>query len=122
VEGVGDHALEYMTGGRAVILGPTGRNFAAGMSGGIGYVWDPEGKLESLYNPELVELEELDVNDESTVLALVGEHTERTGSVVGAHVLATWQERKREFVRVISPRFREITAQQHRRAPEVVHG
>ena len=122
VEGVGDHGLEYMTGGRAVILGPTGRNFAAGMSGGIGYVWDPEGRLESLYNPELVELEELDAEDEATIRDLVGEHTELTGSTVGAHVLATWEERRREFVRVISPKFRDIMKQQTSRTPEVVHG
>jgi glutamate synthase (NADPH/NADH) large chain len=123
VEGVGDHGLEYMTGGRAVILGPTGRNFAAGMSGGIGYVWDYEGKLSSLYNPELVELEPLDADDEATILALVTEHTELTGSTVGAHVLATWAERKQEFVRVISPKFRDIMKQQEQsRTPEVVHG
>jgi glutamate synthase (NADPH) large chain len=122
VEGVGDHGLEYMTGGRAVILGPTGRNFAAGMSGGIGYVWDPERRLESLYNPELVELEDLDAEDEATIRALVSEHTERTGSTVGAHVLATWEERRDEFVRVISPKFRDVMKQQLSRTPEVVHG
>jgi glutamate synthase (NADPH/NADH) large chain len=122
VEGVGDHGLEYMTGGRAVILGPTGRNFAAGMSGGIGYVWDPERRLEALYNPELVELEELDEEDEATILGLVTEHVERTGSTVGAHVLATWAERRGEFVRVISPKFRDKMKQQTSRTPEVVHG
>ena len=123
VEGVGDHGLEYMTGGRAVILGPTGRNFAAGMSGGIGYVWDREGVLSSLYNPELVELDEIDEDDEATILNLVNEHTEATGSTVGAHVLATWPERRREFVKVISPKFREITERRkHTKEPEVVHG
>jgi glutamate synthase (NADPH/NADH) large chain len=122
VEGVGDHGLEYMTGGRAVILGPTGRNFAAGMSGGIGYVWDPDGRLESLYNPELVELEEPDEADVATILGLVNEHVELTGSTVGAHVLATWAERRGEFVRVISPKFRDIMKQQTSRTPEVVHG
>ncbi len=122
VEGVGDHGLEYMTGGRAVILGPVGKNFAAGMSGGIGYVWDPEQRLESLYNPELVELEALDQEDEATIRDLVGEHTERTGSTVGAHVLATWQERRGEFVRIISPKFRDVMKQQLNRTPEVVHG
>jgi glutamate synthase (NADPH/NADH) large chain len=123
VEGVGDHGLEYMTGGRAVILGPTGRNFAAGMSGGIGYVWDAEGTLSSLYNPELVELDEIDDDDEATILNLVSEHTESTGSTVGRHVLDTWSQRRREFVKVISPKFREITERQkHTKEPEVVHG
>jgi glutamate synthase (NADPH/NADH) large chain len=123
VEGVGDHGLEYMTGGRAVILGPTGRNFAAGMSGGIGYVWDRERTLSALYNPELVELEEIDADDEATILALVNEHTERTGSTVGAHVLATWKDRRSEFVRVISPKFREVMKRRKQdKTPEVVHG
>ncbi|MFP4372786.1 MAG: glutamate synthase large subunit [Spirochaetaceae bacterium] len=122
VEGVGDHGLEYMTGGRAVILGPTGKNFAAGMSGGIGYVWDPERRLESLYNPELVELEGLDAEDEATIRELVGEHVDRTGSTVGAHVLATWEERRGEFVRVISPQFRTVMKRRRSRTPEVVHG
>ncbi|MFO8063440.1 MAG: glutamate synthase large subunit [Spirochaetota bacterium] len=123
VEGVGDHGLEYMTGGRVVILGPTGRNFAAGMSGGIGYVWDPKDGLEALYNPELVELEQIDEEDEATILALVREHSELTGSTVASHVLSTWDERRAEFVRVISPKFRDVLQQtKTTRTPEAVHG
>jgi glutamate synthase (NADPH) large chain len=68
IEGVGDHGCEYMTGGRAVILGPTGRNFAAGMSGGIAYVYDPEEKLLMNCNTEMVELE--DVTDSADVAEL----------------------------------------------------
>ena len=63
VEGVGDHACEYMTGGRVVVLGPTGRNFGAGMSGGIAYVYDPDGTFRSRVNPEMVDLEPLDDED-----------------------------------------------------------
>ncbi|MFP4231762.1 MAG: glutamate synthase large subunit [Spirochaetaceae bacterium] len=122
VEGVGDHGLEYMTGGRAVILGPVGRNFAAGMSGGIGYVWDPEEALASLYNPALVVLEELDDEDERTILYLLRRHAELTGSTVGAHVVSTWKERRGEFLRVISPQFREAMKRNADTASEVIHG
>ena len=65
-EGVGDHGCEYMTGGRVVILGPTGRNFAAGMSGGVAYVWNPQGDFADLCNPEMVELEPLEAEPDRT--------------------------------------------------------
>ena len=122
IEGVGDHGCEYMTGGRAVILGPTGRNFAAGMSGGIAYVWDPEEKLPEMINPELVNIEGLDQEDEDTILGLVQEHVDYTGSRVGQHVLSTWAERRGEFVRVISPAFKEAMDTIQAREKEVVHG
>ncbi|HEU4583084.1 MAG TPA: glutamate synthase large subunit [Polyangiaceae bacterium] len=80
VEGVGDHGCEYMTGGVVVVLGPTGHNFAAGMSGGVAYVHDPQRALPGLCNFELVELEPLDEADAERVLELVREHAERTGS------------------------------------------
>jgi glutamate synthase domain-containing protein 2/glutamate synthase domain-containing protein 1/glutamate synthase domain-containing protein 3 len=82
VEGVGDHGCEYMTGGVVVVLGPTGRNFAAGMSGGIAYVLDENGTFAQRCNHDQVELEELDADDVETVRALVEEHRERTGSTV----------------------------------------
>ncbi len=88
VEGLGDHGCEYMTGGRVVVLGPTGRNFAAGMSGGIAYVLDLE---PAQCNTQLVGLGPLEPADEETVLALVREHRERTGSSVAASLLADWQ-------------------------------
>jgi glutamate synthase (NADPH/NADH) large chain len=123
VEGVGDHGCEYMTGGRAVILGPTGRNFAAGMSGGIAYVWDPEDRLPARINKGMVELSrELDEEDEKTILDLVREHVERTGSTVGEHVLQTWEERKSEFQRVISPAFKRVLEEARNKEKEVVHG
>jgi hypothetical protein len=92
VEGVGDHGCEYMTGGRVVVLGPTGRNFAAGMSGGIAYVLDPEGKFPARCNTELVELEGMEDADFESVRALVEEHARRTGSTVAAGVLERWDE------------------------------
>ena len=122
IEGVGDHACEYMTGGRTVILGPTGRNFAAGMSGGIAYVWDPEGHLPGMINPELVEIEGLDGDDEETILGLVREHVEYTGSTVGERILSGWEDRREEFVRVISPAFKAAMGKIAEREKEVVHG
>ena len=84
VEGVGDHGCEYMTGGRVVVLGPTGRNFAAGMSGGMAYVLDEDGKFPGRCNQEIVDLEEPDATpDFDEVRALVEEHSERTGSTGG---------------------------------------
>ncbi len=95
VEGVGDHGCEYMTGGRVVVLGPTGRNFAAGMSGGIAYVLDDDGTFASRCNPELVGLEPLDEADEETLLLLVSEHADRTGSAVAVQLLVDWEAQRR---------------------------
>ncbi|MFL5954213.1 MAG: glutamate synthase-related protein, partial [Gaiellaceae bacterium] len=95
VEGVGDHGCEYMTGGRVVVIGPTGRNFAAGMSGGIAYVLelDPER-----CNTQLVGLEPLDDADEETLRELLQEHVERTDSAVAQHLLDEWDPGR--FVKV----------------------
>ena len=83
VEGVGDHGCEYMTGGIAVVLGPTGRNFAAGMSGGIAYVLDEDGTFERRCNTELVGFDPIEPGDAETLRALVEEHRDRTGSAGG---------------------------------------
>ena len=91
VEGVGDHGCEYMTGGRVVVLGPTGRNFAAGMSGGIAYVLDPDATFASRCNLELVELEPLEAEDVETVRALIEEHLELAGSQLAERVLDDWE-------------------------------
>jgi glutamate synthase (ferredoxin) len=101
VEGVGDHGCEYMTGGRVVVLGRTGRNFAAGMSGGIAYVWDPEGDLESRCNLEMVGLEPLSGEDEETVRTMLQKHLEATGSAVAERVLGDRDRLTREFVKVM---------------------
>src|SRR6201999_1441775 len=88
VEGVGDHGCEYMTGGRAVILGPTGRNFAAGMSGGIAYVWDPHHRLLGNCNLEMVELEPVEeIDDVAELKELIGRHQIYTGSAVARDIL-----------------------------------
>lgn len=122
VEGVGDHGCEYMTGGRAVILGSTGRNFAAGMSGGIAYVWDRDGSLSRKLNTELVEACELDQDDISCIKTLVDEHWRYTGSVLAEQLLGAWDEHEQEFVKVISPAFREVMELQQLRDKELVHG
>ena len=101
VEGVGDHGCEYMTGGRVVVLGPTGRNFAAGMSGGIAYVLDPDATFASRCNLELVELEPLEAEDVETVRALVEEHLELSGSVLAGRVLDDWELMLPLFVKVM---------------------
>ena len=90
VEGVGDHACEYMTGGVVLVLGPTGRNFAAGMSGGVAFVWDRDRTLSRRLNTELVELEELDAEDVRLVTDLVSRHCELTGSDVARRMLERW--------------------------------
>ena len=96
VEGVGDHACEYMTGGRVLVLGRTGRNFAAGMSGGVAYVYDPADNFRSRCNREMVELEgarpssDDDSDDVTTVLGMLRNHVRFTGSTVAAGLLADW--------------------------------
>jgi glutamate synthase (NADPH) large chain len=99
VEGVGDHGCEYMTGGRVVVLGPTGRNFAAGMSGGIAYVLDEDDSFATRCNTQLVGLEALEEGDDEIVRALLAEHAERTGSPVAARLLADWSSAR--FVKVM---------------------
>ena len=108
VEGVGDHGCEYMTGGRVVVLGPTGRNFAAGMSGGIAYVLDEVGDFgRDRCNHEMVELESLEDEEEVRALrAMIERHRDETGSAVAERVLATWDETLPRFVKVISPDYR----------------
>ena len=108
VEGVGDHGCEYMTGGRVVVLGPTGRNFAAGMSGGIAYVLDQDGSFAGRCNPQLVALEALDEDDVRTVTALLEEHAERTGSPVAARLLEAWSPLN--FVKVIPHDYKRALA------------
>lgn len=102
VEGVGDHGLEYMTGGRVVVLGPTGRNFAAGMSGGIAYVYNPDGKFVVNCNLEMVELEEVvDPEDVQELKTMIENHVGYTGSEVGKALLADWQTSLKKFTKVM---------------------
>ena len=109
VEGVGDHGCEYMTGGRAVILGPTGRNFAAGMSGGIAYVYDDLGDFPRLVNTEMVELEAADeIEDFATLRRLLTNHADLTGSERARAILANFDEEVRYFVKVMPSDYRRV--------------
>ncbi len=101
VEGVGDHGCEYMTGGRVVVLGETGRNFGAGMSGGIAYVLDEAGVFPGRCNTDLVDLDEPDAADLAEIRGLVGEHAWRTGSTVAQRLLERWDEKLPTFVKVM---------------------
>jgi glutamate synthase domain-containing protein 3 len=101
VEGVGDHGCEYMTGGRVVVLGATGRNFGAGMSGGIAYVIDPDGDFAQRCNREMVLLEAIDESDEEFVKGLIERHCALTGSRIGERVLEQWSTSVARFVRVM---------------------
>jgi glutamate synthase domain-containing protein 2/glutamate synthase domain-containing protein 1/glutamate synthase domain-containing protein 3 len=111
VEGVGDHGCEYMTGGRVVILGPTGRNFAAGMSGGIAYVYDVDRRFDGRCNTELVDLDELTDEDADEVRALISEHAARTGSLVARNVLASWERARARFVKVMPRDYKRVLAE-----------
>ncbi len=120
VEAVGDHACEYMTGGRVVILGKTGRNFAAGMSGGIAYVWDKEGEFLQNCNLGMVDLEGLSEKDVTTVKRLVSNHLEYTGSGVAARVLAEWDRVLPQFVKVMPVDYRRVLDQRKAAAQEAI--
>ncbi|MHB8656658.1 MAG: glutamate synthase large subunit [Solirubrobacteraceae bacterium] len=123
VEGVGDHGCEYMTGGRVVVLGPTGRNFAAGMSGGIAYVYDVDRRFAGRCNGELVDLEALDDGDAAEVKTLIAEHAQRTGSLVARNVLASWDRGVRErFVKVMPRDYKRALEQAARIAAESASG
>ena len=116
VEGVGEHGCEYMTGGRVVVLGRTGRNFAAGMSGGIAYIWDRDGDFAERCNLGMVELEKLDdpanLEEAEEVRQLITTHGEATGSPLAARVLASWDRHMREFVKVMPVDYRRVLLQQ----------
>jgi glutamate synthase (NADPH/NADH) large chain len=102
VEGVGDHGCEYMTGGIVVVLGPTGRNFGAGMSGGMAFVLDSDGKFAERVNTEMVQVEEVDDADADLLYELIGRHVTETGSAVGERLLERWSS-SAEQVRKVMP-------------------
>ncbi len=105
-----------MTGGRVVILGPTGRNFAAGMSGGIAYVWDPNEVLLANCNLGMVELEKVEADEDMVELrALVEKHRNLTGSTVAAEVLVRWEEVLPQFIKVMPTDYKRVLEEQKRR-------
>jgi glutamate synthase (NADPH/NADH) large chain/glutamate synthase (ferredoxin) len=123
IEGVGDHGCEYMTGGRVVVLGETGRNFAAGMSGGFAYVLDADGQFRSRVNPTMLDqLEALSDEDAADVRALVEEHRSRTGSTVAAELLDDWDAARAKFVKVFPADYKRVLAEQAAAAAQTTEG
>jgi glutamate synthase (ferredoxin) len=109
VEGVGDHGCEYMTGGKVVILGATGRNFAAGMSGGVAYILDEAGDFATRCNPSMVGLESLEDPEEiSDLLQMIQKHADYTQSAKAAQVLASWNEMVPKFVKVMPKDYKRV--------------
>lgn len=109
VEGVGDHCCEYMTGGRTVVLGTTGRNFAAGMSGGVAYVWNPDGNFDYFCNMEMVELSLIeDMADNRELYRLIGNHYKHTHSPLAGRMLDNWQEYVEQFIKVIPIEYKKV--------------
>ncbi len=109
VEGVGDHGCEYMTGGRIVVLGETGRNFAAGMSGGIAYIWDKNKTFKDRCNMGMVEFEELEVDaDINELKELIKNHLEYTGSTVAKEALDNWEQTLKQFVKVMPTDYKRV--------------
>ena len=101
VEGVGDHGCEYMTGGRVIVLGPTGRNFGAGMSGGIAYVYDPDDVFAAKLNNEMVQLQQLDDEDREFVRLTVQDHFAHTDSAVAQELIEDWDNKIIHFKKVM---------------------
>ena len=110
VEGVGDHGCEYMTGGKVVILGPTGRNFAAGMSGGVAFVYDPDGLLPHNLNPEMVDLDEFGDGDIEWLYDILMVHRDLTDSAVAQRILADWPRQAGDFVKVMPRDYKRVLA------------
>jgi len=110
VEGVGDHGCEYMTGGTAVILGPTGRNFAAGMSGGIAYVYDTQGNFKDLCNKEMVDIDPVTSDDTEGLFEMVKKHYEATGSTVAKFVMDDFDNQLNQFVKVFPKDYKKALA------------
>ena len=107
-EGVGDHGCEYMTGGRVVVLGRTGKNFAAGMSGGIAYVYDPAGDFDQRCNKDMVEIEELGEEDVTTLHNLIYNHHKYTGSALAGKMLDDFSEEVKKFRKVMPVEYKRV--------------
>jgi glutamate synthase domain-containing protein 2/glutamate synthase domain-containing protein 1/glutamate synthase domain-containing protein 3 len=109
VEGIGDHGCEYMTGGITVVLGQTGRNFAAGMSGGVAFILDEDGSFNERYNDEMVDLQSVSqVNDIVILKGLIEEHQGTTGSSVAKYILGNWDQYLKKFVKVMPRDYQRV--------------
>jgi len=108
VEGVGDHGCEYMTGGTVVVLGATGRNFGAGMSGGIAYLYDRDGDVDRCVNPEMVAIETLSDSDREQLKAIIERHRDFTGSQSAERMLASWSVEVSKFRKIMPTDYRRV--------------
>jgi glutamate synthase (NADPH/NADH) large chain len=108
VESVGDHGCEYMTGGRVVILGDTGRNFAAGMSGGIAYVYDVKGVFDNLCNKEMVDLDPVTEADAAELKRMIQNHFDYTGSAIARFVLEDFENQLKNFIKVFPKDYKKV--------------
>jgi len=120
VSGVGDHGCEYMTGGRAVILGEIGKNFAAGMSGGIAYVYDKDNNLSCRINTEMVDLEEIENDDETEVKSMIEKYIKYTGSKEADEILQNWKENRAKFIKVMPRDYKRVLQEQKELVAEEV--
>ena len=112
VEGVGDHGCEYMTGGIVVILGETGRNFAAGMSGGMAFVYNPALTFAERCNREMVEFDNLDEEDTAELKRLIQNHFDQTGSAVAEGILGNWNNALLHFIKVMPSDYKLVMQKQ----------
>ncbi|MGB3942145.1 MAG: glutamate synthase large subunit [Candidatus Manganitrophaceae bacterium] len=125
IEGVGDHGCEYMTGGVVVVLGKTGRNFAAGMSGGVAFIYNEEGGFERRCNLSMVEIDPVrDKKDQALLKEMIEKHLATTGSAKAKMILSRWEWALPKFVRVMSVEYKKVLAQRTRQKgqKEAIHG
>ena len=122
VEGVGDHGCEYMTGGRVVVLGMTGRNFAAGMSGGISFVYDGDDKFGSRVNTELVDIVALEKEDVIWLKTVISRHAALTNSARAQEILADWKSSFAKIRKVLPRDYARVIAEQNKKIKVGVHG
>ncbi len=120
VEGVGDHGCEYMTGGRVVVIGDTGRNFGAGMSGGEAYIWDPKRTFASKVNGEMVDLDPLEEDDRQWLKSTLLRHLEETGSTVAASILANFNAEVEKFVKVFPRDYKRVVLAKRREEAQAI--
>jgi glutamate synthase domain-containing protein 3 len=120
IEGIGDHGCEYMTGGRVVVLGSTGRNFGAGMSGGVAYIWDPDNKFLTNCNLGTVELEKVEADEDIAELRqLIQNHQDNTGSTVARDVINDWGNTLKQFVKVMPTDYKRVLQEMAKKKLEI---
>ena len=120
VEGIGDHGAEYMTGGKMVVLGETGRNFGAGMSGGYAFIWDVNNTFEKNFNPELSEIEALSTEDALELKALIQEHADETNSKVAQDILNNWTKQLSNFKKVMPTDYKRVLLERAQKVQEAL--